>query len=187
MRARSWRILESGWFLAGAILIFSGFMGLVLVPYSSRAAGYTPEGGGFDTTLIYTPREALDRAAAFNQAGRLAYIADRWTLDLAWPVVYGTLLASAAAFALRRLGPVPGGLTRSAWALVLAGPALDYAENIAATVLTASVPGRPWGWAVAASVFTPAKWTAITLSVLALLGLYATVAARGLRTLRRKR
>ncbi len=180
MSSRFWRILGSGWFLAGAAAAFAVFLPLVLVPFGEKAAGYTPEGGGFDTSFYYTPREALDRAAAFDPAGRLAYIADRWTADLAWPLVYGALFASAAAFALRRSDPSPGAFALALRALVLAGPVLDFGENIAATVLVASAPVRPFGWALAASALTPAKWIAIAAAGTGILGLYIAFAVRAL-------
>ncbi len=180
MSERFWRILGSGWFLAGAAALFAGFLPLVLVPYADAAAAYTPEGGGFDTTFFYTPGEALNRAAAFDEAGRFAYIADRWTMDLFWPLVYGALFASAAAFALRRAAASPGAFARVLRGLVLAGPLLDYAENVAATVLVASVPARPIGWALAASVLTPAKWIAISAAGVGIVGLYAAFAVRAL-------
>lgn len=178
MSERFWGILGSGWFLAGAASLFAAFLPLVLVPYAEKAAAYTPEGGGFDTSFIYGSRQALDRAAAFDEAGRFAYIADRWTMDLAWPLVYGALFASAAAFALRRAGSSPGAYARALRFLVLAGPALDYGENIAATVLVASVPARPLGWALAASALTPAKWIAISAAGAGILGLYIVIAVR---------
>lgn len=186
MSERLWKILGSGWFLAGAAAVFAAFLPLVLVPYAEKAAGYTPKDGGFDTSFFYSPRQALDRAAAFEPAGRLAYIADRWTMDLAWPLVYGALLASAAAFAQRRAfalqreDPSPGAFALSLRALVLAGPVLDFGENIAATVLVASVPSEPFGWALAASVLTPAKWMTIGAAGAGILGLYTAFAVRTL-------
>ena len=183
MSGRFWRVLGSGWFPAAAMAVFAAFMPLVLVPYAERAAAYTPEGGGFDTTFFYSPGQALDRAAAFDVPGRFAYIADRWTLDLVWPLVYGAFLASASAFALRRLGEGDG-FAAAFRILVLLGPVLDYGENIAATVLVASVPARPLGWAWAASVLTPAKWIAIAAAGAGVLGLYAALAIRGFRASR---
>ncbi len=183
MSERFWRILGSGWFLGAAAATFTVFMPLVLIPYAEKAAAYTPACGGFDTTFFYTPGQALDRAAAFDAPGRFAYIADRWTMDLVWPLVYGAFLASAAAFALRRLGAVGG---FAAWfrALLLSGPLLDYGENIAATVLVASVPTRPLGWAWAASALTPAKWISIGAAGAGILGLYVALAARAFRAAR---
>lgn len=180
MSERFWRILGSAWFLAAAAALFAAFMPLVLVPYARKAADYTPAGGGFDTSLFYGPRQALDRAAAFDAPGRFSYISDRWTMDLAWPLVYGALFASAAAFALRRADSSPGAFALALRALVLAGPLLDYGENIAATVLVASVPARPLGWALAASALTPAKWIAIAAAGAGILGLYLALAVRTL-------
>lgn len=211
------RVLESPALLAASALLFAWFVARVLPAEAAKAALSTPEGGAFDTSFFYTPAAALDRAASYSAEGRFAYIAARWSFDLAWPLVYGLFTLSAWAFALARLGraglgrlglgrgaPVPagegaaaGGAAREAgsrgspgprlaglgllW-IPLLGPVLDFAENISVTVLMASVPARPLGWAVAASAATLSKWLfvlagtggALVLPAAAMLG-----AARG--------
>ena len=70
------------------------------------------------------------------------------TFDLAWPPVYGLFALSAWAFALERLGP-----------------GFDFAENIAATLIMASLPARPLAWRIAASVATPLKWAFVIVGI----------------------
>jgi hypothetical protein len=152
--------------LAVAAALFALFVAIVLPAESEKAAAHTPPGASFDLSFFYTPAQALDRAASYSTEGRFAYIAARWGFDLAWPAVYGFFGIAAWAFALARLpslleGGSPARSRRRRRALLVIpalGPVFDYAENIAATMLMASVPGRPLGWAVAASVATPLKW-----------------------------
>jgi hypothetical protein len=143
------RILASPWLFAAALVIFVLFMALVLPGQSAKPAEGTPEGASFDTSLFYTPAQAFDRAAAHTPEARFAYIAARWSFDLAFPLVYGLFALAGWAFGLARLGPRLSARPCLALVAVL-GPAFDFTENIAATVIMASVPARPLGWGRAA-------------------------------------
>lgn len=157
------RILAEPACLAVFAFLFVYFVVVILPREASKASAYTPEGAAFDTSFFYTPAQALERAAAYSTEERFAYISARWSFDLAWPAVYGLFSLSAWAFSLRRLG------TAEARHCVLAvpalGPVFDYAENIAATMLLASLPGHPLGWAVAASVSTLLKWLFVVAGI----------------------
>lgn len=181
------RILASPWLFAAAIVHFALFMALVLPGQSAKASEGAPEGASFDTSLFYTPAQAFDRAAAHAPEARFAYIAARWSFDLAFPLVYGLFALAGWAFGLSRLGPwlaTPwAGLNaaRPRLALVaLLGPAFDFAENIAATVIMASVPARPLGWGIAASLATPLKWLFVVLGIGGAVALPIAAAVRAL-------
>jgi len=49
--------------------------------------------------------------------------------------------------------------------IVLLGPGFDFAENIAATLIMASLPARPLAWRIAASVATPLKWAFVIVGI----------------------
>jgi hypothetical protein len=158
------RFLASPWLFAASIVIFALFMALVLPGQSAKVAQGTPEGASFDTSLFHTPAQALDRAAAHTPEARFAYIAARWSFDLAFPLVYGLFALAGWAFGIARLGPRLSARPRLALVALL-GPAFDFVENIAATVLMASVPARPLGWGIAASIATPLKWVFVVLGI----------------------
>ncbi len=183
------RLIQKPAALAVAAALFAVFVAIVLPAESAKAAAYTPSGAAFDLSFFYSPAQALDRAASYSIEGRLAYIAARWGFDLAWPAVYGFFGITAWAFALARLpslldGGAPARARRRRCALLaipLLGPAFDYAENIAATMLMASVPGRPLGWAVAASAATPLKWLFVFAGLGGALALPTIAAIRAVR------
>jgi hypothetical protein len=157
-------VLASPWLFAAAAVVFILFIVLVLPGQSAGAARSTPAGASFDTSLFYSPRQAFEKAAAHSVEGRFEYIRARWSFDLAWPLVYGLFALTGCAFGLRRLGP--GAASRWRLALfALLGPGLDFAENIAATVIMASVPAQPLGWGIAASAATPLKWLFVSLGM----------------------
>jgi hypothetical protein len=178
-----YRVLSSPWLFAASIVLFALFMALVLPRQSAGTAEGTPEGASFDTSLFYTPVQAFDRAAAHTPEARFAYIAARWSFDLAFPLVYGLFALAGWAFGLARLGPWLAAHPRLAL-IALLGPVFDFSENIAATVIMASVPARPLGWGIAASIATPVKWLFVVLGIG---GAVVLPIAAGIRALRRGR
>lgn len=164
MRKHAFAFLASPWLFAASIVVFALFMALVLPGQAAKAADTSAGVPSFDTSLFYAPAQAFDRAAAVPPEGRFAYIAARWSFDLAFPLVYGLFAVAGCSFGLARLGPWASARPRIAL-LALLGPAFDFAENIAATVIMASVPARPLGWGIAASAATPLKWLFVVLGI----------------------
>lgn len=140
-----------------SLVPFAWFVFAVLPGQSEAAGAYTPEGAAFDTSFFYTPREAVSKVSRYSVENRLAYIAARWTFDLAWPVAYGLFAFCGWAYALDRFR-VPRRWRTFGAAITLLGPCFDYAENIAVTVLMAAPPGDAEFVAVAASSATLLKW-----------------------------
>ncbi|HAE22034.1 MAG TPA: hypothetical protein DCG47_06900 [Spirochaetaceae bacterium] len=146
--------LAKPWLFIAATAAFVVFAFTVLPAKAADAALYTPPGASFDTSLFYTPAEAIERAVSYGEEGRSAYIFDRWTFDLVFPLIYGLFMLSAWAFSLKRLAPggaitdrVRAGAEKSGeakpgyrWLLVPAlGIAFDFAENSAVTLLMLGV------------------------------------------------
>jgi hypothetical protein len=175
-------ILTSPWLFGAAAILLALFIALVLPGQSAEASRFTPEGASFDTSLFYTPRQAFERAAAYSAEGRFAYIAARWSFDLAWPLVYGLFALTGCAFGLLRLGTGAADRWKLSF-LVLLGPALDFVENIAATVIMASVPAEPLGWGIAASAATPLKWLFVSVGMA---GAVLLPVAAGIRVVTRR-
>jgi hypothetical protein len=175
-RASFW---SSPWLFAAAAILLVLFLVAVLPGESARAARTTPEGASYDLSLFYTPAEAFEKAAAHSVEGRFAYIAARWSFDLAFPLVYGLFAFTGWTFALARLGSRAAELRGLAFVALL-GPVLDFVENIAATVIMASVPARPPGWGIAASLATPLKWVFVVVGLGGAVALPVAAAIRAL-------
>jgi hypothetical protein len=183
MKKNAGGLFANPWILAAAVVIFALFMAIVLPGQSARAAATSSGIPSFDTSLFYTPAQAFERAAAHPPEARFAYIAARWSFDLAFPLVYGLFSLAGWAFGLARLGFRFSARPRLAM-IALLGPAFDFAENIAATVIMAAVPARPIGWGIAASIATPLKWLFVVVGIG---GAVALPIAAGIRALCRNR
>ncbi len=183
MANRIRKLLSSPLFLVASGALFVWFLSAVLPAQSAMAKAWTPEGANFDLSFFYSPSRALDMAAAYTTEGRLAYIAARWSFDLVWPIVYGLFVLSAWSFSLGRVAPGFCGRDLVA-GLTLLGPAFDFVENISATVLLASWPGRPRLAALTASIGTSLKWIFVIIGIG---GAFVLLFLAGLDALERKR
>ena len=146
--------------LALALVLFTGFLIFGYPVMGSLMREHTPAGAEFDTVFAYSPAEAVRKAAMYDDAGRAAMIAMHWTYDLAFPAVYGFLLAALWAFGLRHLaGPERDATRRPRYgflAVPIAGSLFDLLENASVSVLLAAsgsgnVPGASGLSAVLAS------------------------------------
>jgi len=120
-------------------------------------------GGGpiLDMRFGYTPQHAYELLNALGSAGRGAYLAMLWTVDLLLPALFSLFLWSAVS---------RGALRRWRWAAFGAGAA-DYLENAAITALLLAYPIRHDAVAWLASVFTVSKFALyLGSSLLALAG-----------------
>jgi len=165
-----------------ASLLFLLFVVLVLPAMSERTAKYTPAGSSFDTDFFYRADTVADKLAGYSAQGRAAYVFDRWTFDLVFPLVYGFFMLAAWAFGLRVLWGVPSplGKTRRStaslavpdavpaqaarrWPAILlwfplVGIVLDFVENTTVTILMLSWPRLPAALTVFASLASAGKW-----------------------------
>ncbi|OHD82506.1 MAG: hypothetical protein A3J97_11640 [Spirochaetes bacterium RIFOXYC1_FULL_54_7] len=172
---RIFGFLARSWVFGVSVAVLAVFMATILPAKAGDAASYTPVGASFDTSFFYTPAQAIERLGLYSPEGRAAYVYDRWTFDLAWPLVYGFFLLSGWAFGMSCLVPAEGkGRDRGSafWLLV---PALsiffDFVENAAVTVLMLAYPAAPLGAAVAASVGTVIKWVFVVIGMSGAIGL----------------
>ncbi|MDX9957827.1 MAG: hypothetical protein RBT68_05220 [Spirochaetia bacterium] len=163
-----------------SVAVLALFMATILPAKAADAASYTPAGAAFDTSFFYTPAQAIEKVGLYSPEARSAYVYDRWTFDVAWPLVYGFFLLSGWAFGLALLKPAgskgkAGSLdasSRTRWLLV---PALavvfDFVENTAVTVLMLAYPAAPLAVAAVASAGTLIKWVFVMTGVSGALGL----------------
>lgn len=157
-----------------SVAVLAVFMATILPAKAADAASYTPAGAAFDTSFFYTPTQAMERVGMYSPEGRAAYVYDRWTFDVAWPLVYGFFLLSGWAYGLSRLKPARGSgkAAGSSWLLV---PALavffDFVENTAVSALMLVYPATPLAAAVVASTGTVIKWALVVIGMSGAIGL----------------
>jgi hypothetical protein len=158
-----------------SVAVLAVFMATILPAKAADAALYTPAGASFDTSFFYTPAQAIERVGLYSPEARAAYVYDRWTFDLVWPLVYGFFLLSGWAFGLScLLLENTGGWYRGcfAWLLVPAMAVIfDLIENTAVTVLMLAYPASPFTAAVVASAGTLIKWILVVVGMSGATGL----------------
>ena len=149
--------ISTGWVTLAGLIIFLLFTGFVLPAQANNTGDLDQEAGSPDMSFTYTPKKLYEIAEAYGLQGRIAYIQARFTFDLVWPLVYTLFLSTAiswnfnhASISLSRL--------RSLNLAPLLGMALDYAENIATSVVMFQYPTTTNILAFLAPIFTATKW-----------------------------
>lgn len=174
MMPRIFSFLARPWVFGISVIALVVFMATILPAKAADAASYTPTGASFDTSFFYTPAQAIERVGLYSPEARAAYVYDRWTFDLVWPLVYGFFLLCGWAFGLSRLLPA-GGIGhagRSRWLLVpVLAVFFDFVENTAVTVLMLAYPAAPLAVALVASAGTLIKWVFVMVGMSGAVGL----------------
>ena len=114
------------------------------------------DAGSPDRSFFYTPTELYDMAEAYGADGRRQYVRARFTFDVIWPLAYLLFLATAISWTFRRAFGAGSRLMLANLAPV-AGVALDYLENISASIVMARYPSRTPVVDWLATVFTMLK------------------------------
>ena len=140
------------------LIIFAFFTATVLPNEALRGveAGLTQS---IDTNIRYSVEDLYSIIGGYSREVRLAYIYQRFTFDLIWPLVYGLFIIVTTAYLLIKIK-----LKRlnSLIYFPFAAVAFDFLENISVSILMFIYPIRINVLALLASLFTTLKW--ITLS-----------------------
>jgi hypothetical protein len=166
--SRAGRVFEAlqrrvGWPIwALSLVLFVGFLGLVLPAEAERTLEATGTEQTPDTSYVYTPGDLEWLAGQYGEEGRAHYVRSRFTFDVVWPLVYGFFLQSSLVLASRRsvLGRLPVPLLLLPSAAVV----FDLLENTAASIVMARYPDTTSIAAHAAPVFTFVKWNLVYAS-----------------------
>lgn len=175
------------WLALIGLIVFVGFLVVVLPQQAASGAGYTERAAAPDTRFWYPADDLYAAADAWGPAGRAAYVAARVSFDVVWPLAYGFFLVAALGWVGARLLPPASRWRTLAWLPVLV-VALDLAENACTAIVMTSYPERTALLADLAGVFTAGKWTTLGLCFALLLGSAAVLVVRSvIRAVARRR
>jgi hypothetical protein len=149
--------VSSGWVAFASIIIFLLFTGLVLPAQAKDANEISQAAGSPDMSFTYTPGELYEMAESYGVQGRAAYIQARFTFDLIWPLVYTLFLGTTISWTFKRT-VISKSLLVWLNLAPLMGMALDYAENIATSIVMYRYPIPTDILATLAPIFTTTKW-----------------------------
>jgi hypothetical protein len=140
------------------LFIFAIFTATILPAEAIRGveAGLTQS---IDTSILYSVDDLYIIISGYSREVRLAYIYQRFTFDLIWPLVYGAFIVVTTTYLLIKIKIKR---INSLIYFPLAAVGLDFLENISVSILMFIYPLRINALALLASIFTTLKW--ITLS-----------------------
>jgi hypothetical protein len=178
--------VSNGWVTLSALIVFVLFTTLVLPGQAKQAAPEAADVGSPDLSLWYSTAELYRMAEAYGEAGRMAYVQARFTFDLVWPLVYGAFLITAIGWLYARISSA-GSRWRLANLAPLFGIALDYMENLSASMVMLRYPARTPVVDVLAPVTTLVKWVLVGGSFALLLAGTAVALWHWFRTLNKRK
>ena len=140
------------------LIIFGVFTATVLPNEAIRGveAGLTQS---IDTNILYSVEDLYLIISGYSREVRLAYIYQRFTFDLIWPLIYGLFIVITTAYLLIKIKIKR---LNNLIYFPLTAILLDFLENISVSILMFIYPIRINAIALLASLFTTLKW--ITLS-----------------------
>jgi hypothetical protein len=140
------------------LFIFAIFTATILPAEAIRGVevGLTQS---IDTSILYSVDDLYTIISGYSREVRFAYIYQRFTFDLIWPLVYGAFIVVTTAYLLVKIKVKR---INSLIYFPLAAVGLDFLENISVSILMFIYPLRINALALLASIFTTLKW--ITLS-----------------------
>ena len=140
------------------LFIFAIFTATILPSEAIRGveAGLTQS---IDTSILYSVEDLYLIISGYTREVRLAYIYQRFTFDLIWPLVYGAFIVVTTTYLLIKIKIKR---INSLIYFPLAAVGFDFLENISVSILMFIYPLRINVIALMASLFTTLKW--ITLS-----------------------
>ena len=160
--------LFESWANGKGVLLFAALelaFNFFILPAMAPKTGLAAQAPLFDVKLWYTPQELGRALMLFTPAQRRAAAIGHLTLDVLYPLVYGTLFSLllillhrpfSTAGRYRRLLALP-------WLAVLA----DYGENLLLAALFLAYPARLPALERLAPLFTALKWALVSLTLLA--------------------
>jgi len=148
------------WPVIVVLALLSAFIMLVLFPMATPSSPGAPQ-PPLDTHIWYTAAEVTSTLDALTPAQRNAAAWMHLSLDVLYPLVYGTLMA----LLLKRAWP-----QRRMWRLAIAVVAADLMENILLATLYWTHPRDVTTLTPLAAGWTALKWTLVALAVVLALG-----------------
>ena len=174
MKISNWLYrVVNGWISLLALLIFIAFTILVLPRQAEKADTFSSDAGSPDMSLFYSPQQLYQMAEAYGEQGRQAYVQQRFTFDVVWPLVYTFFLCTAITWLYR--GGFPLNSTwRRANIIPLIAVLFDFLENLSTSLVMLRYPQPTPMVDWLAPVFTLLKWIFVSGSfILLLIGIVA--------------
>jgi hypothetical protein len=155
----------NGWLVLITLMVFIVFTATVL-PYEAARGLEAGLSESIDTSFLYSPNDLYRIIDLYTRQVRLAYIYQRFSFDLVWPLIYGLFIITTTTYLLQKLNN--NNLFKLIYFPIFA-VLFDFLENICVSLLMFIYPTRLNLVAYLASIFTSLKWLTLTYSFIQIL------------------
>lgn len=145
------------WFALSAITVFGLFVIFILPNQAAKMAAYSHHVGSPDTSFIYSAEQLYQMAEEYGESGRVAYVRERFTFDLIFPIIYTGFLIISTSWLLDRVLD-PNSSWREINLLPIMGVLFDLLENISASLVMSVFPKQLAFIASLTPILTFLKW-----------------------------
>jgi hypothetical protein len=122
-----------------------------------------------DTSFGFSADRLWAIVEGYSASVRQAYLIQRWTFDLVFPLVYGGFFGGSGLYLLKRLNAKTP-LTKIL-VVIPFGVLFDYLENSLVSLVFLFYPQRILGLTELAVLMIPVKWFFVTSSMIVVFGL----------------
>lgn len=143
-----------------SLVIFLLFSALVLPSQTAESNIYSKNVGSPDLSFFYSAQDLYTMAEAYGEEGRNAYIRERFTFDLIWPIMYTLFLTTTISWLFVR-AISPYSWLRLTNLVPVVGMVFDYLENLSTSLVMGRYPTQIAVIDSLAPVFTFLKWVFI--------------------------
>lgn len=150
--------------------LFLVFMILVLPYMAEMLHAVTLTSSAPDTSLSFDINSFYSMLEQYGSEGRRLYILQRWTFDVAWPIVYGLFLCSTTLFLSEKLHS-----NNRYYLFPIIGVVLDILENSFSSVTMAIYPNKLDILYYLLRISSMLKWSVILISFILILYLLGKV------------
>jgi hypothetical protein len=151
-------------------LIFVLFTATIL-PYEAARGVSVGLTESIDTSFLYSPADLFSIIGNYSHEVRLAYVYQRFTFDLIWPLVYGLFIYVTTKYLLSKVNRKYNLLIIFPISAVI----FDFLENISVSILMLIYPIELNIVALFASLYTALKWITLSYSFIQIIILIGVV------------
>ena len=162
--------------IASAVgVVFLAFV-LWALPAASQAGVDVGLTQSIDTSFVMSADQLWAIAEGYGPTVRQAYILQRWTFDVVWPIVYTSFFMISALYLGKKIKL--NVFVKMLLLIIPLGVLFDFLENSLVSLVFALFPIRIIGLTEAAVLMTPIKWVFVSLSMILVLGLAGVALVR---------
>lgn len=162
--------------MASAVsVVFLAFVFWAL-PAASQAGVDVGLTQSIDTSFGMSADQLWAIAEGYGATIRQAYILQRWTFDVVWPIVYTSFFMISSLYLGKKI--ILNIFGKMLLLIIPLGVLFDFLENSLVSLVFALFPIRIIGLTEAAVLMTPIKWGFVSSSMILVLGLAGVALVR---------